>query len=87
MNTLKKVGEHANHHTCQLVFEKRNLVTLLKYVKDLYLKGKYLITMKIIYEQGAGPGLVVMEGDLHSEGCGFKSRHLILDGHFHMYLL
>ena len=28
------------------------------------------------------PGLVVMGGDSRSEGCGFESRHRILDGHF-----
>ena len=28
------------------------------------------------------PGLVVMGGDSSSEGCGFKSWHQILDGHF-----
>ena len=28
------------------------------------------------------PGLVVMGGDSCSEGCGFKSQHRILDGHF-----
>ena len=28
------------------------------------------------------PGLVVMGGDSCSEGCGFKSEHHIMDGHF-----
>ena len=28
------------------------------------------------------PGLVVMGEDSCSEGCEFKSRHCILDGHF-----
>ena len=40
------------------------------------------ITVKI----GGSPGLVVMEGDSRSKGCGFKSRHCILDGHFFTYI-
>ena len=28
---------------------------------------------------------MVMGGDSCSEGCGFESRHLILDGHFFTY--
>ena len=28
------------------------------------------------------PGLVVTGGDSWSEGCGFKSQHSTLDGHF-----
>ena len=35
---------------------------------------------------GRSPGLVVMGRDSHSEGCGFKSRHRILDGHFFTYI-
>ena len=31
---------------------------------------------------GGSPGLVVMGRDSRFEGCGFKSRHPILDGHF-----
>ena len=31
---------------------------------------------------GGSPSLVVMGGDLRSEGRGFKSQRLILDGHF-----
>ena len=31
---------------------------------------------------GGSPGLVVMGGDSHSEGRGFKSQYRILDGHF-----
>ena len=34
---------------------------------------------------GGSPGLVVMGRDSHSEGCGFESRHRILDGHFFTY--
>ena len=37
---------------------------------------------------GRSPGLVVMGRDSHSEGCGFKSRHHILDGHFsHIFVV
>ena len=36
----------------------------------------------LTFEKGGSPGLVVMGGDLCSEGCGFESRHRILDGHF-----
>ena len=31
------------------------------------------------------PGLVVMGGDSCSKGCGFESRHRILDGFFHIH--
>ena len=41
-----------------------------------------LITKK---ELGGSPGLEVMGRDSHSEGCGFESRHRILDGHFFTY--
>ena len=34
---------------------------------------------------GRGPGLVVMGGDSSSEGCGFESRHRIMDI-FHIYI-
>ena len=31
---------------------------------------------------------MVMGGDSHSEGCGFKSRYRILDGHFsHIFVV
>ena len=36
---------------------------------------------------GWSPGLVVKRGDSHSEGCEFKSRLQILDGHFYINLL
>ena len=38
---------------------------------------------------GGSPGLVVMGDDSSSRGCGFGSRHRILDGHdlFHIDLL
>ena len=36
--------------------------------------------------KGRSPGLVVMGGDSHSKGCGFESRHRILDGHFFTYI-
>ena len=29
---------------------------------------------------------MVMGRDLRSEGCGFESQHLILDGHFFTYI-
>ena len=35
---------------------------------------------------GGSPGLVIMGRDSCSEGCGFKSRHHILDGHFFTYI-
>ena len=34
------------------------------------------------YPLNRSPGLVVKGGDSDSEGCDFKSRHWILDGHF-----
>ena len=34
------------------------------------------------------PGLVVMREESCSEGCGFKSQHWILDGHFsHLFVV
>ena len=37
---------------------------------------------------GVSPGLVVMEGDLCSEGCWFKSHHHILDETFsHIFVV
>ena len=38
--------------------------------------------LDINFSNYRSPGLVVMGRDSHSEGCGFKSRHRILDGHF-----
>ena len=40
----------------------------------------------IINFVGWRPGLVVMGRDSGSEGCGFKSWHHILDGHFFTYI-
>ena len=34
------------------------------------------------FRLGRSPGLVVMGGDSRLKGCGFESRHRILDGHF-----
>ena len=43
---------------------------------------------KQISSMGGSPGLVVMGRDSCSEGCGFKSRHRILDGHFsHIFVV
>ena len=37
---------------------------------------------------GGSPGLVVMGGDSRSKGCGFESRHCILEGHFsHIFVV
>ena len=38
------------------------------------------------FDWGGSPGLVVMGGDSLSKGCGFESRHRILDGHFFTYI-
>ena len=38
-------------------------------------------THKLIREVGGSPGQVVMGGDSHSKGRGFKSQRRILDGH------
>ena len=40
----------------------------------------------IINFVGWRPGLVVLGRDSGSEGCGFKSWHHILDGHFFTYI-
>ena len=45
-----------------------------------------LIVVVIIYLKGGNPGLVVMEGDSHSRGRGYKSPHQILDGHFTRFI-
>ena len=37
---------------------------------------------------GGSPGLVVMGGDSCTEGRGFQSQHLLLDGHFpHIFIV
>ena len=36
--------------------------------------------------QGGSPGLVMMGRDSRSEGCGFKTQHCILDGHFFTFI-
>ena len=35
-----------------------------------------------LYQCIGSPGVVAMGRDSRSEGCGFESRHRILDGHF-----
>ena len=41
-----------------------------------------------INSMGGSPGLVVMGGDSCSKGCGFKSWHCILDGHYsHIFVV
>ena len=42
---------------------------------------------KINWRLGGSPGLVVMGGNSCSKGCGFKSQHRILDGHFSHYFV
>ena len=37
-------------------------------------------------KEGSSPGVMVMGGDSCSKGCGFKSQHCILDGHFFTYI-
>ena len=45
------------------------------------------IIVKMNYT-GGSPGLVVMGGDLCSEGRDFESQHHILDGHFsHLFVV
>ena len=49
--------------------------------------GRLRIVKSIEREDGS-PGLVVKGGDSKSEGCGFESRHRILDGHFsHLFVV
>ena len=39
-------------------------------------------------KESGSPGEVVMGGDSCSKGCGFESRHCILDGHFsHIFVV
>ena len=41
-----------------------------------------------LWLMGGSPGLVVMGGDSRSEGRGFESLHLILDGHLsHIFVV
>ena len=35
---------------------------------------------------GGRPGPLVMGGDSCFKGCGFESRHRLLDGHFFTYI-
>ena len=45
-------------------------------------------TGKKVTEEVGSPGLVVKGRDSCSEGCGFESRHCILDGHFsHIFVV
>ena len=41
-----------------------------------------LVIRRLWVQIPAPPGLMVMRGDSCSEGCGFKSQHRKLDGHF-----
>ena len=48
---------------------------------------QFVSKLKILL-QGGSSGLVVVGGDSFSEGCGFKSQHHILDGHFsHLFVV
>ena len=52
--------------------------TLFTYLDNIFIRKTFCI-------KGRSPGFVVMERDSRSEGCGFESRHCILDGHFFTY--
>ena len=56
---------------------------LVEWVKE-QVSALWLSQTVFVYK-GWSPGIVVMEGDLHSRGCGFKSQHQILDGQFSHY--
>ena len=45
-------------------------------------KSRIIIIVGKNPAQDGSPGLVVKGRDSHTEGCGFESRHHILDGHF-----
>ena len=49
---------------------------------EKYCESVYIDLLKNLASQGRSPRLVVMGGDSRSKGCGFKSQHYILDGHF-----
>ena len=44
------------------------------------------IKLKTFFLLYGSSGLVVMEGDSSSEGCGFKFQHHILGGHFFTFI-
>ena len=51
------------------------------YLNHIWLhKKEVLLKRKVM--SGGSPGQVFMEGDSCSDGCGFESRHYLLDGHF-----
>ena len=52
---------------------------------DKFSSIKYVHFKQLECEVGS-PGLVVKGRDSRSEGCGFESRHRILDGHFFTYI-
>ena len=56
---------------------------LVEWVKE-QVSALWLSQTVFVYK-GWSPGIVVMEGDLHSRGCGFKSQHQILDVQFSHY--
>ena len=49
--------------------------------------GRGTAGVDVITNFSGSPGLLVKGGDTKSEGCEFKSRLRILDGHFHINLL
>ena len=62
------------------------ILLFLSFPLDYYMKT----WMKSHCQQyvAKSPGLVVMGGDSCSKGCGFKSQHRILDGHFsHLFVV
>ena len=78
----KRFFQHLHLHPC-----RKNWIFSFIFVAHWHLPhlNRRLATcdwvIKLFHVQWM-PGLVVMGGDSCSEGCGFESRHRILDGHF-----
>ena len=62
-----------SHLKCQNVLERIHRLTSI-------FENAKIVILRITSPLGGSPGLVVMGGDSHSKGRGFKSQHRILDG-------
>ena len=64
------------------------LLSLSLYYSHIGIYSLILVSVLKNSLLGRSPGLVVMGGDSCSEGCGRKSQHRTLDGHFsHLFVV
>ena len=87
---MRKFREYHSTHSLTLVPKKMHMMILRRppYKTFFLLKCSSARTVLSTHSQGGSPGLVVMGGDSCSKGCGFKSWHCILDGHYsHIFVV